>query len=112
MKIKITKRNKLHEVNNEKCWNFYFLVCGRIISDDKKLYRRFKFVVWFDAFDVQEYAEKDYFTNRDVYEYLDTCIDGYLDYVKGFDDCKEFYNVCNNTIHEYNKSLQPSPAWY
>lgn len=55
MEIKITKRKKLLEINNEMCHNFYYLVHGRFYNDDKTAYRKFHFVLWFDIFDVDEY---------------------------------------------------------
>ena len=55
MEIKITKRTKLLEINNDMCHNFYYLVNGRFYNENKTAYRRFKFVIWFDIFDVDEY---------------------------------------------------------
>ena len=48
MEIKITKRQKLLEINNDMCHNYYYLVHGRFYNDENTAYRKFKFVVWFD----------------------------------------------------------------
>ena len=55
MEIKITKRTKLLEINNDMCHNFYYLINGRFYNDNHTAYRKFKFVSWFDIFDVDEY---------------------------------------------------------
>ena len=55
MEIKITKTEKLQEINNSMVHNFYYLIHGRIYNDEKTRYKKFKFVLFFDAFDIQEY---------------------------------------------------------
>lgn len=106
----ITKSKKLLEVNNDMVHNYYYLIYGRIYNADKKLMRKFKFVEWFDIFDVMEYFEKDFVTNEDIKEYMNeiacntayTYIDGIKDYYdeKGL---KEFYDYCNETINNFNR---------
>lgn len=103
MEIKITKKEKLQEINNDKVWNFYYLIHGKIINDDNTRYRKFKFVLWFDAFDIQEYFEQDFFTKENIKEYINVLIDGYIERIKGYDDVKDFYNACSYTIERYNK---------
>ena len=100
MNIKITRRKKLYEVNNDMVHNWYYLINGRIYNDDNTMYRTFKFVEWFDVFDVQEYFEED---KINVKEYLEECISCRLGYINNFDDCQAFYDMCNDTINNWNK---------
>ena len=51
---RITKRTKLLEINNDMCHNYYYLINGRINNADRSAYRKFKFVIWFDIFDVDD----------------------------------------------------------
>ena len=91
---KITKKILLKEINNEMCHNYYYLVYGKIYNHDNTRYKPFKLVVFFDAFDVQEYYEKDYFTKDDIVNYLNDCIGSYIDYIKNYDDLTTFYFIC------------------
>lgn len=102
---KITKRILLKEINNEMCHNYYYLVYGKIYNYNKTRYKNFKLVVFFDAFDVQEYYEQDYFTKDDIINYLNDCIGSYIDYIKNYDDLTTFYEICNDTIKSYNKTF-------
>lgn len=106
--IKITKRQQLLEVNNDMCHNYYYLIYGKFYNEDKTRYRKFKFVLWFDIFDVQEYFEdKEYITNDDIKEYMNEAIFGYTDIVKSYNDTdslKQFYKICNDTINDYNRT--------
>lgn len=107
--FKITKKQKLYEVNNEKCHNYYYLICGRIYNENKTRYRRFKFVEWFDIFDMQEYYEKDFIYKEDIKNYVDDLSFSYLDSIKSYDNeksLKEFYNYCNETIENYNNIVK------
>lgn len=87
MEIKITKRQKLLEINNDMCHNYYYLVNGRIYNDDKTAYRKFKFIPWFDIIDVDEYFNYDDehdtwlenpVTQSMIDEYLEECIWAYV----------------------------------
>ena len=102
MDVKITQRRLVWEVNNDKCHNYYYLVLGRFYNEDHTRYRKFKFVEWFDIFDVMEYHDKDSVTKSDILEMLNAHIDSRLSLIKGYDDCKEFYNSCNISIAHYN----------
>lgn len=109
---KITKVHKLYEVNNEKCHNYYYLIYGKIYNENKTRYRKFKFVEWFDIFDMQEYYEKDFITNTEIKAYVNNLIDSigcsYIDDIKNYNDekgLKEFYNYCNDTIKNYNNII-------
>lgn len=105
--VELTKREKLLEVNNDMCHNFYYLQHGRIYNADKTKFRRFKFVEWFDIFDVMEYFEKDSVTKQEIDEFANEIAWSMCEMLKGgiksFDDCQIFYDMCNKTIEEYNK---------
>ena len=103
MEIKITKRTLLKEVNNEMCHNWYWLIQGRIINDAGTRYRKFKFVEWFDVFDVQDYFEDGTYNKKRVLEYLNECIWSRVDLIRGYDNCEEFYLMCNETIENWNR---------
>jgi hypothetical protein len=102
---KITKVNKLLEVNNDMVHNFYFIIYGKMFNEEKTKYRRFKYIEWFDVFDVMEYFETDYYNDKLVREYLGCLENNYLMSIRDFNDkerLKEFYDYCNETIKDYN----------
>lgn len=105
--FEITKQQKILEVNNDMCHNYYFLVYGRIYNEGKTRMRKFKYVQWFDIFDVQEFFEdKEWITQEDVREYLNNLEVPYLYNIKDYNDekgLKEFYEYCNETIENYNR---------
>ena len=101
--VKITKTSKLLEVNNDMVHNFYYLVYGRIINESKTKYKKFKFVLFYDVFDLQEYWEDVVITKDMEKEYRDALIFNTVDTIKSYDDTKDFYELCNNTIKDYNK---------
>lgn len=106
MEIKITKTQKLLEVNNDMVHNFYYLVNGRIINDNKTKYKKFKFVLFYDIFDLQDYYEtENKITKQMEKEFRDDLIFGYTQYIKSYDDTKDFYNLCNDTIINYNNII-------
>lgn len=102
---KITKKQKILEVNNDMVHNYYYLIYGHLYNEDKTRYRKFKFVVWFDICDLQEYFDKDWITKEDIKEYLEEQIDCNIAIIKDYNDTeslKQFYNFCNDTINDYN----------
>ena len=106
MNIKYTKINKLHEQNNDMCHNFYYIYYGRIYNEDNTKYRKFKYIEWFDIFDVQEYYDKDYITEEDIRNFALNLENCYLLEIKDYNDnenLKEFYKYCNETIRNYNE---------
>lgn len=108
MEIKYTKINKVLEVNNDMVHNYYYIYYGKIYNDDKTRYRKFKYIEWFDIFDIQEYFEKDIITKEDIKEYANNIENSYLMSIKDYNDkehLKEFYNYCNDTIKNYNKII-------
>ena len=101
--VKITKTSKLLEVNNDMVHNFYYLVYGRIINESKTKYKKFKFVLFYDVFDLQEYWEDLVITKDMEKEYRDALIFNMVDTIKSYDDTIDFYELCDNTIKDYNK---------
>ena len=105
--FEITKQQKILEINNDMCHNYYFLVYGRIYNEGKTRMRKFKYVQWFDIFDVQDFFEdKEWITQEDVREYLNNLEVPYLYNIKDYNDekgLKEFYEYCNKTIEDYNR---------
>lgn len=105
--IEFTKLEKIFEVNNDMCHNYYYMQYGRIYNADKTQFRRFKFVFWFDIFDVMEYFEQDFVSNQNITEYASeiawSTYETYKGGIKSFDDCRAFYDWCNETIDDFNK---------
>ena len=106
----ITKIQKLYEVNNDMAHNFYFIYYGKIINEKKTKFKRFKFVQWFDIFDVMEYFEKDFVSNENIKQYAEELSFVYeLQNIKNYNDekgLKEFYDFCNETIKNYNRIIK------
>lgn len=104
--FEITKTKKLLETNNEMAHNYYYLIYGRIYNEEKTRMRKFKYVVWFDIFDLQEYFEKDIITEDDIKQYVNELIDTTnITNIKDYNDkegLKNFYDFCNDTIRRYN----------
>lgn len=103
--FEITKTKKLLEINNDMVHNFYFIIHGRIYNEGKTRMRKFKYVEWFDVFDVMEFFETDYYNDKLVKEYLSNLENSYIYGIKNYNDekgLKEFYNYCNETINHYN----------
>lgn len=106
--VKITKTSKLLEVNNDMVHNFYYLVHGRIINENRTKYKKFRFVLFYDVFDLQEYFETDDNENVKITkdmekEYRDVLIFNMVSTIKSYDDTKDFYELCNDTIKDYNR---------
>ena len=100
-----TKVNKIYEVNNDKCHNYYYIYYGRIYNKEHTRYRKFKYIEWFDIFDLMEYFEKDKVTKQDIKDYADSIENAWLLHIKDYEDTKglkEFYDYCNETIRNYN----------
>ena len=109
MNIEYTKINKILEVNNDMAHNYYYVYYGRIYNENKTRYRKFKYVEWFDIFDLQEYYEKDIINKEDIRNYAETLENSYLLSIKDYDDTKhlkEFYNYCSETIKNYNRIVK------
>lgn len=107
--FEITKTQKIYEQNNDMCHNYYFIIYGKIYNEDKTRMRKFKYVEWFDIFDVMEFFEKDFVTKEDIREYVNNLENGYLYNIKDYNDekgLKEFYDYCNETIKNYNNIIR------
>lgn len=104
--IDVTKRVKWLEVNNDMCHNYYYLVYVRIYNANKTRYRKAKFVVWFDAEDVAEWANPESdnctYTQEGIESLLDNEIANTCDLIKSYDDTAEFYDYCRQTIERFN----------
>ena len=104
--IDVTKRVKWLEVNNDMCHNYYYLVYVRIYNANKTRYRKAKFVVFFDAQDVAEwanpYGDCCTYSQEDIDDLLDNEIMNTCDLIKSYDDTAEFYNYCRQTINRFN----------
>lgn len=105
--VELTTRKKIYEVNNSMCHNFYYAQYGRIYNAEHKRFRKFKFVLWFDIFDVMEYFEKDSVTKREIAEFANesawSMCEASKSLIKSYDDCQAFYDWCNETINDFNK---------
>ena len=102
---KITKRTKLLEVNNDMAHNYYYLVQGKIYNENKTRFRRFKLVVFFVVFDLMEWHDKDNISKNEILEYINELVDNDVMIIRDYNDIeglKRFYDLCNNTIKNYN----------
>ena len=108
MEIKVTKRTLLWHQSNDMCCNWYWKVQGRIINDSGTRYRKFLFIVHYDYDDIAEWFEPDNdicpaITDKMHKEYLDELIwASYTDFIKSYDDCKQFYSLCRESIERWN----------
>ena len=102
MVIKITRRQLICEVHNNTVGNqYHYLVHGKIYNEDYSKLKRFKFIVWFDGYDLLEFFDGDYTPDR-ILEYVDCAIESYTSMIIDFDNCNAFYEACNNSIEHYN----------
>ena len=101
--VVITKKTKIHEVNNSMCHNYYYLINGKLIKDNT--FKRFKFIMWFDIFDLMEYFEKDSISQNDIKQYANELANSIIENQNiDFDNPEAFYDYCNKTIDEWNES--------
>lgn len=114
--FEITKKEKILEINNEMCHNYYYLIHGRIYNENKTRMRKFKFVQWFDIFDVQEFFDdKEIINYDDILEYLNNLDIPYIYNIKSYNDEKglnDFYSFCNNSINNYNNLITRKKRWF
>ena len=107
MEIKVTKRNMLWHQHNDMCCNWYWEVRGKIINDEKTRCRKYVFVVHYDYDDIAEWFEPENdvcpaITNDMHKEYLEELISSYLSFIESYDDCKQFYELCRESIDHWN----------
>ena len=107
--FKDKKKQKLLEVNNDMTHNYYYLIYLKVFNEEKTRVRKFRYVVWFDIFEVQEFFEKDCITENDIKEYLKEIVENinytHISNIKNYNDIeniKNFVNFCNDTIIDYN----------
>ena len=108
MEIKITKTKILDYSNGSAYGDAYktYLVYGKIYNDDNTRYRPFKYV--YTVFKDDLFAYDDYpdymsltrqkaISNEFIYSFID------CNYPTDYNNCKAFFNACNDTIFNYNK---------
>lgn len=106
--FEITKKQKILEVNNEMCHNYYYLIYGRLYNENKTKYKKFKYILFFDIWDLLEYYEKDFVTQEEIKNYIEAIENPYLTSIRNYDDVKNienFYKFCNETIDNYNNLI-------
>lgn len=108
MEIRITRRKMILSTGNS--WSDYinyWLIHGRIYSDDGRYYKAFKFVALVnfsvDGWDEEEQRDR---TEKEMLDDLEFC---FLDVIRSFDDCGEFFDLCNQSIRQYNEGLRHNP---
>ena len=130
--IKITKHERLD--NNGGIYVSYMYLTGRITDRNNSRYRPFRVIIDFcindiymDALDNEYYAkyedydadtyeefEKAYdkkhkckVSDKAINEYVDNIFyDCYAEYINSYTDCKEFYQLCNDTFKDYNNRFR------
>lgn len=104
--VNITKRKKLLEINNDMVYNIYYLIQGRIYNKNKTKYKKFKFVLFYDIWDLLEYYEEyDKITKDMEKDFINDLIYGYTQYINSYEDVNYFYELCDDTIKNYNKII-------
>ena len=100
----ITKVVLLKEVCNDMCHNWYFGCYGRIFSPDQKHYKQCSFVLVVDSEDISDYFDgKEIVTQKNVREYVKfVALETMYSNVTDYNNLREFYNWCNETIEKYN----------
>lgn len=106
---KITKKVVLDYCNGNAYSDAFktYLVYGKIYNADKTRYRLFKFIstVYKDSlFEYDEYPEKMSLTRQE--EITNIFISSYLDYINGYNDARLFFEICNDSIKNYNASIK------
>lgn len=109
MTTKITTANKIYEFRNRSIFNYYYLICGRLINDENSKFRPFKFVLYFDTNDVGEHANKlpKYVDKKDISNYIDYITSEFFGMINSYDDCTKFFNICKRTIDDYELNVKP-----
>lgn len=108
--IQVTKTQLLQHLDNEMVTNWYYLIYVRIYNKDKTKYRPAKLVVSFDAEELQEFTDGPY-TKQDIKDYRDELAANYFDFIESYDKTKIFYEMCNETIINYNNTFCHTRRW-
>lgn len=104
--FEITKITKLLETNNDMEHHFYYLVYLKLINKEQTRCRRLKFVIDFDAFDLQDYFEQDYYTSENIKTYKNEIASNMVyTYLQDdiFNKYQDILDYANETIKNYNK---------
>ena len=124
----ITKKYLLHHIVNDYCNNYYYLIVGKIKKNKTNLIKRFKFILFFDCYDLEDFKyssmieeleevknkeldEEEYeqlkrknpITKKDKTDFINETSYEKLEMINSFEDCKEFIDFCKKTLIEYNK---------
>ena len=101
--VVITKVELIREVCNDMCHNWYYLCHGRIYTENRKQYQKFRYIIWYDVFDVCEWYDKDSVSKRELREYANELAVSFIpNWNMVATDCKSFLDDCNHTINRYN----------
>lgn len=101
--VVITKVELIREVRNDMCHNWYYLCHGRIYTENRKQYQKFRYIIWYDVFDVCEWYDKDSVSKSELREYANELAVSFIpNWNMVATDCKSFLDDCNHTINRYN----------
>lgn len=100
--VDVTRRYLYHEVNNDMCHTYYYLVYVRIYNADRTRYRKAKFIVWVNGEDVCEFVDADTYKKSDIANLVDEIAYSEFDVINSYDDTKDFYDFCNRSIQRFN----------
>lgn len=105
MEIKITRKQELYKQCSDMVSNYYYLIYGRIINNDNSKYKKFRFIIKFDGYDLADYFEEE---KVNISLYLDILIEGFISAINSYEDTDYFYNMCINSIQQYNEMAKNS----
>ena len=101
--LKITKKTLLKEVRNDMVSGFYHLINFRIYNEDKTRYRKGRYVLWTEYFDILEFYNLESFTKENLENYLNEI--SYLVVEPMVNNVDGLMKWCNQTINLYNNQL-------
>lgn len=118
--LKINKHKNL--TNKYGVFIPYMLVEGEIINADMSMCKRFRTIVkWskddvlnnsyydkYDSYDEKKYSafkEKFKLSDKQKSKYADKIVYAMTDSIKSFSDCNEFFNLCNESIKQFNEKI-------
>ena len=107
--FKITKMQKIKEVNCDMCHNYYYLIYFKLYNENKTRYRKGKFVIWFDIFDLQDYyidEDEDLrpITQEEIKQYAgEIAVNTLESYYHDYNNVHDLYEFCRNSILDYNR---------
>lgn len=109
--FEITKIKKLYDVNDDMERDYCYMIYVRLFNNEHTKYIKYKFILWFDIFEVEEYFEKDAISKNNIRWFIEdyafnTCLYYKLDESTTYydiDRLKDFLSFCNETIKKYNR---------